>query len=591
MRRRRLRRPPRPKPIPFWKSPNFSQSRSFKINLNNSKNPLPKVNSIRFKIVKFNQAYSIPPKKIPNRKLTYPQAVLRYPRLCPFGDADKDGKLNMFDCRPFNMKKHTTVSFKNKKINIETPAEVRPIVDVLNKKGRAYVVGGFVRDTLLEKPPKDVDIEVHGMDPEAISQELKLSGYNVNEVGKSFGVLKVSPMTGSRREAIDVSVPRMDSTGRKPTVEFLQDATPEKAAGRRDFTINAIMYDTKEDQVVDPFQGITDLEKGQIKAVSERAFSEDPLRVVRAAQFASRFDFDIAPETAAEARKANMGELSGERIQEELRKVSAKSKKPSKFFTAMDEMGQLETVFPEVAKLKGVGQDPVFHPEGDAYKHTMDVIDRIGASEDKDHKMFLAGVLHDTGKATTVGINPKTGKIAAIGHEDESAKIAKGFMERLHYPKEEEKEVISVVEHHMEPHHLAITGATKLKHKNRLLAKVAGGYNKLASNPEKALERYKATVKFAEQDKGPDNPILEKYKELEEIPPAEKYRRQAKGEEIIAQGYKGAAVGERLEELYKNQLANIKNEVPSEEETIVEEEYQPPEEIIEEASDIEEENY
>jgi tRNA nucleotidyltransferase (CCA-adding enzyme) len=456
-------------------------------------------------------------------------------------------------------KRAVLLPFNKNKINVETPEEVKPLVDILNRTGTAYIVGGFVRDTLLQKPPKDIDIEVHGMTPEQISQELKSKGYSVNEVGKSFGVLKVSPKTGSRRDAIDVSVPRIDSTGRKPVVELLKDTTPKEAAGRRDFTINAIMYDTKADKVVDPYGGLKDLEQGKIRAVSDKAFSEDPLRVVRAAQFASRFNFDIEPKTAAEAKKANMKELSGERIQEELKKVSEKSKKPSKFFRAMDEMGQLETVFPEVAKLKGIQQDPEHHPEGDAYEHTMEVIDRIALSKDKNHKMFLTGVLHDTGKATTMQVNPKTGKLTAIGHEEESAKITKNFMDRLHYPVEDKKDVVSMVTYHMEPHHLVNTGATKFKHKNRLLAKVAGGYGALASNPEKAIKRFKDVIDFAKQDKGVDNKLTASYNELQNIPAPEKYKREAKGEDVIAEGYKGKEVGKRLEELYKNQVANIED--------------------------------
>ena len=498
--------------------------------------------------------------KISKKKLNYPQAVQRYQRLSPFGDADKDGKLNMFDCKPFDKMRHTSISFKNKKIKVTTPLEVKPIVNILNKKGKAYVVGGFVRDTLLERPPKDVDIEVHGMTPEEISKQLASSGYNVNEVGKSFGVLKVSPKTGSRRDAIDVSVPRTDSTGRKPEVKLLKNTTPKEAAGRRDFTINAIMYDTKEDKVVDPYEGIKDLEKGQIRAVSDRAFSEDPLRVVRAAQFASRFNFDIAPETLKQAEKADMSQLSGERIQEELKKVSEKAKKPSKFFISMDKMGKLKEVFPEVYKLKGVEQDPTYHPEGDAFVHTMEVIDRIADSKDKSHQMFLAGVLHDTGKASTMAINPDTKKLSAIGHEDVSAEIAKKFMDRLHYPVEDKKEVAAMVKYHMEPHHLVNAGAIKFRHKNRLLAKVAGGYNALANNPEKAVKRYKEVIEFAKQDKGQQPGDIRSYDELENIPPPEKYKRKAKGEDIIAEGYKGADVGKRLEELYKNQIANIKED-------------------------------
>lgn len=521
---------------------------------------MKKIKWPKIRLVSLNPSPKIPkrnlfgfaPIKKSKKQLSYAEAIIKYPRLSPFGDADKDGKLNMFDCKPFNKKKHTVVSFKNKKINIKTPGQVLPLVNVLNKKGRAYVVGGFVRDMLLERPPKDVDIEVHGMDTDSISKELKSAGYHVDEVGKSFGVLKVSKDT--RKEAIDVAVPRTDSTGRKPKVEFLKDVTPKEAARRRDFTINAIMYDTKDDKIVDPYEGIEDLNKGKIRAVSEQSFSDDPLRVIRAAQFASRFDFDVDEDTVKKAKEAKLDELSGERIQEELRKVSAKSTKPSKFFTTLDEMGHLKTVFPEVERLKGIQQDKIHHPEGDAFQHTMGIIDKL--AKKKDHEMFLAGVLHDVGKATTTKVEPETGKIAAIGHEEESVKMAKNFMDRFHYPEKEKRNVARIVELHMKPHHLVVEGATKLKYKNRLLAKTAGNYRKLASNPKEAMEQYKKLIEFAEEDVS-DEKLRPTYEKLKKLPPIEKYKPKLDGKKLVEQGYKGSEIGRRLEEAYKNQLAGI----------------------------------
>jgi putative nucleotidyltransferase with HDIG domain len=200
----------------------------------------------------------------------------------------------------------------------------------------------------------------------------------------------------------------------------------------------------------------------------------------------------------------------------------------------------------------------VHHPEGDAYVYTMQVIDRIAESKERNPNLLLAGILHDTGKAKTSAINPKTGKIVTIGHEEESAKMAREFMNRLKYPNEEKHEVVTLVEYHMEPHHLAIAEATKLKHKNRLLAKVAGGYNKLASNPEKAIGRYKDIMTLAKKD-NPDKAHLGAYDELENLPPTINYHRKTKGEDLIAQGYKGKAVGKRLEDLYINQIASINN--------------------------------
>jgi tRNA nucleotidyltransferase (CCA-adding enzyme) len=156
-----------------------------------------------------------------------------------------------------------------------------------------------------------------------------------------------------------------------------------KAARRRDFTINALMQDVLTGEVVDHFGGMDDLRAGIIRHIDPETFIEDPLRVLRGAQFAARFGFRIAPETVELCKGIDLSALSRERIEEELKKALLKSDKPSVFFEEMRRMEQLDVWFPELGQTIGLEQDPVFHPEGDVWVHTMEVIDRAAAVRDK----------------------------------------------------------------------------------------------------------------------------------------------------------------------------------------------------------------
>ncbi|MFA5103419.1 MAG: CCA tRNA nucleotidyltransferase [Candidatus Thermoplasmatota archaeon] len=442
------------------------------------------------------------------------------------------------------------VRFRGRDVDIRTPHNVSRITDTINARGRGYIVGGFVRDALMGRPSKDIDIEVHGMEINEIRDALTDSGFKVDEVGKSFGVLKVKdPLT---RETVDVSVPRRDSTGRKPDVQFIRDATPETAAARRDFTMNAIMYDTKDDQIVDPYNGLQDLERGIIRAVTPDSFADDPLRVVRAAQFSARFGFKIDPDTAEMASTADVRAMAPERTKDEMLKVLEKSDKPSLFFESMDEMGHLETMFPEIHALKGVEQDPEHHPEGDAYRHTLDVMDRV--SKTGKPTLVLAAALHDTGKAKTTQVNPKTGRIQSLGHADESARIAEQFMERYKFPAKETKDVTVVVKHHMRPHHMVNENATRLKHKHRVLFDVAGSPKSVMDHPEQSIEKYRDVVEFAKHDA---NRKQEEYDSLKELPPLEHYTPTTRGADLLKEGLKGPELGKRLTELYVNQVNHM----------------------------------
>jgi tRNA nucleotidyltransferase (CCA-adding enzyme) len=449
--------------------------------------------------------------------------------------------------------KRANVLFKGIDYDVKPPHNIKKIALILNAAGgKTYIVGGYVRDVLLDKKPKDVDIEVHGLSIEEISSTLRRNGYKVDDVGKSFGVLKVKcPDTG---EIIDVAVPRMDSTGRKPDVAFLKSATPYEAARRRDLTINAIMYDVASDKIIDPFNGVGDLEKGNIKHVSNDSFSDDPLRTVRAAQFASRFGFTIDPETKHLARNVDSSKMAPERVTEEMRKVFEKSKKPSIFFKELDEMNQLERLFPEVKYLQKVNQDPIHHPEGNAYIHTMQVMDRISASDKRSLELLVASLFHDLGKITKSTIHSETKRIQAKGHEEDSEKMAAKILAKYKFTNNEIKNILTIVKNHMKPHMLVNSNALKLKHKHGLMRDICTTKN-MMKDPTGSIKRYCDVVEFAKHDHTKDS---DKYEELQSLPPLEHYEHDISGDELYERGLRGKEIGDMMEEIYLSKINHLK---------------------------------
>jgi tRNA nucleotidyltransferase (CCA-adding enzyme) len=508
--------------------------------------PIPKLN-----IKNPLQIINKPKKNVKKKNLTWLQSLSLYgKKINPYKDSDKDGVMNMMDCRPFDKKRQDFVTFKGKQYDIQTPQHVKEMTNILNKRGgRSYIVGGWVRDTLMDKKPKDVDIEVHGLPIDDIKNVLAQSGYHIDEVGKSFGVLKVNkPMV--TQGFVDVAVPREDRSGRKPEVNFIKNATPESAAKRRDFTINSIMYDTKNDKVIDPFNGIRDLESGTIRQVSKESFTDDPLRTVRAAQFAARFDFTIDPETRENAKTVNSSSMAPERTTDELRKVFDKGKRPSKFFKELDEMGQLEKLFPDVKRMQTVKQDPIHHPEGDAYTHSMDVMDRVSDSDKRKLTLLVSALLHDIGKISTSKEDPETKRIQALGHEIESEKMAKKILLQYKFTNDEIHDILTIIKNHMKPHHMIFTNATKLKHKHRLLRDVCATRN-IMKNPKDSISKYCDLIEFAKHDQGKNT---EKYDELKQLLPEKEYIPKTTGQDLYDRGYRGKELGKKLEELYINQI-------------------------------------
>ncbi|MBQ3022025.1 MAG: HD domain-containing protein [Clostridia bacterium] len=308
--------------------------------------------------------------------------------------------------------------------------KVNKIANLVKEQGgTAYFVGGFVRDRLLEKENKDIDIEVHGISPDTLEKILDSVG-NRMEIGKSFGVYS---LCGTN---IDIAMPRKETATGTGHRDFKIDVEPfigtQNAARRRDFTINSIMQDILTGEIVDHFGGQKDLREGILRHVNSDSFSEDPLRVLRAAQFAARFNLEIAPETLALCKGIDISTLSSERVLEELKKALLKAEKPSVFFETLKKMNKLSPWFSEVEKLIGVPQSTIYHKEGDVYTHTMMVLDEAAKMQNTAQEPFyfmLSALVHDFGKINSTSFY--NGNYHATGHEEAGVFIAGEFLRKI----------------------------------------------------------------------------------------------------------------------------------------------------------------
>ena len=330
----------------------------------------------------------------------------------------------------------------------------RIAIQVREAGGRALIVGGWVRDRLLNKPTKDVDLEVFGIAAGPLRALLEQIA-PVNTVGESFTVYKVGD--------VDVSLPRRESKAGRGHRGFAVTGDPaltiEEATRRRDFTINAILWDPLIDEYLDPFGGRADLlERKLLKAVDLATFGEDSLRVLRGIQFAARFDLTMEEQTQALCRSTPLDDLPAERIWGEVEKLLLLSGRPSIGFELALELGVIAALFPELKALVGCLQEPDWHPEGDVWVHTLMVIDQARTRIDdllrpQQIAIMLGAVCHDLGKpATTAFVD---GRIRSIDHEAQGVAPAAALLDRLNVHAfdgyDVRRDVLGMVAHHLKP--------------------------------------------------------------------------------------------------------------------------------------------
>lgn len=321
--------------------------------------------------------------------------------------------------------------------------------------GEVFEVGGTLRDRLLGHPHKDQDLLVRGIPYSKLKHLLSSQG-RVHEVGKSFGIIKFTPR-GSE-ETYDIALPRTEkSTGqghRDFKVNFDESLPIELDLQRRDFTINAMAKSLKTGQLIDPFHGQQDLKQKILRQVFTESFLEDPLRLLRAVQFAARFHLTLEDETLNSLKQhAHLIEtVSPERIIEEIGKLF-RAEKPSVGFYLMRDTGLLPHIFPELQRTVGVEQPN--KKARDVFDHTMMVLDASRNSPDLDQpgdlEIMFASLFHDVGKPATKGYNKAQKRITFYGHQVVSTRMAKKWLRRYkaNMLGIDTDNVLNLVYHHM----------------------------------------------------------------------------------------------------------------------------------------------
>jgi tRNA nucleotidyltransferase (CCA-adding enzyme) len=320
---------------------------------------------------------------------------------------------------------------------------------VSREGGRVLLVGGSIRDLLLNIVPHELDIEVGGLTTEHILSILS-PYFQTEEVGKSFGILKIKSLP------VEISLPRTErktGTGHRGfSIEVDPHLPFEKASARRDFTINALGLDLLSGELLDPFNGNKDLKEGILRHVGP-AFCEDPLRVLRAMQFIARFNLQPAKETILLCRSIPIEGLPHERIFQEWKKLILKGQVLSRGLNFLKDTNWLK-YFPELEVLVNCEQDPEWHPEGDVWTHTLHCMDAFAKRRTgenwEDLVVGFAVLCHDLGKPSTTH-QDKDGRIRSPKHEPKGEEPTRNFLARLSNQVDLAEQVVPLVRRHLAP--------------------------------------------------------------------------------------------------------------------------------------------
>lgn len=441
-----------------------------------------------------------------------------------------------------------------------------------------YAVGGYVRDLLINPDMEDadnVDLLITHHSLENIVETLQSFG-KIDLVGKSFGIIKFV----LEDRTYDIALPRTDSpkqTSIRGHKDFVIMADPdipiEKDLERRDFRCNSISLRLYDNNMFDPFEGKKDIKKKIIRRTNPDSFPEDPLRVLRAARFASVLGFSIDPEIYVASKDIDLSGLSIERINEELFRILLESPKPSIGLEELFKLSALRQIIPELYRLSLSIQDSIFHPEKDSFGHhtvwqhtkiTVDQAKRLVSifkiDSEKELALLLAALFHDVGKAATARWEYKRGRMAITnyGHDITSANITKEVFDRhkIHSLRGQNlrKTVLSLIKTHHR--------ASELWQNRESVTKKA--FNRLAADVYGEIELV-ALLDAADRAGRDEKPIqgmdqegqwlLKKFEELNvsksTIQPL------ILGRDLIDLGIKpGPGMGIILKKLYQHQLDN-----------------------------------
>jgi len=361
--------------------------------------------------------------------------------------------------------------------------------------------------------------------------------------------------------ALDVALPRRDSKvgpgHRGIGVTGDPSLSVEEAARRRDFTINALLFDSATGELVDPWGGRADLEARRLRAVDSATFGDDPLRALRALQFAARFELQVDEATARLCASMPLRELPAERVFGEIEKLLLKARRPSLGLALAREWGMLETIAPELVPLASTPQDPEWHPEGDVWVHTLQVVDEArallsGLEDDRPRQLtvMLGALCHDLGKPATTRF--EDGRVRSRGHEEAGLPPTTALLDRWNVFTRQgydvRAQVLALVAQHLKPGQLyddrerVSDGAIRRlarKCEPDLLYRVARA-DCVGRRPGRfepvAMEWFMERVRALDVAQRPPEPLL-------------------KGRDLLDLGLApGPRVGELLREVYEKQL-------------------------------------
>ena len=417
-----------------------------------------------------------------------------------------------------------------------------------------YLVGGAVRDGILDIETKDFDFTTNASSEDSIKM-LNKNKYKTTEIGRAFGTIE----TTVEDYSIHITTYREDKynkDSRKPEIKTSGEL--ETDLSRRDFTVNAIAYDINNNEIIDPYGGLKDLSEGLIRTpdTADISFSDDPLRMLRACRFVSTHGFTPNNELfkAISKNVERIEIVSTERIRDEFTKLLT-GKDPSLGLKAFVESGLSELIMPELNELK-IEVDPKHHHK-DVYEHTMVVLDRVSPTL----VSRMSALLHDIGKPKTKGI--ENGKVHFRHHEVVGAKMSKKILKRLKYDNETIKKVSLLVENHLRPHTFKM-GWTDSAVRRYIID--AGGLLEELNDLVRADITTKNKAKYEEINKYLDE-MEERIKEVAEKEELSKLRPPLSGDEImdIFGLEPGPSVGIIMKALYEQRIND--GEVSKEEAT------------------------
>lgn len=314
---------------------------------------------------------------------------------------------------------------------------------------QAYLVGGCVRDILLQREPADYDVATDAA-PNRVQQLFPHS----LAVGAKFGVIIVTGDSGAGAEAqVEVATFRSDigySDGRHPD-HVVYSSSPQEDVKRRDFTINAMLLDPESGEVLDFVGGRDDLRAGIIRAIGrpDERFREDKLRMIRAVRFSARFGYGIEAATFGAISKLapEIHQVSAERLRDELTKLLTEGA-ARRGFELLDETRLLHELLPEIARTKGVEQPPQFHPEGDVWTHTLMML--AGLTSGCSSTLAWGVLLHDVGKPPTFSPpSGPNGRIRFDEHVEVGTRMAEEICRRLRFSNDDAAQIAALVANHL----------------------------------------------------------------------------------------------------------------------------------------------